>query len=504
MTEGKRVIINITAQYAKAVINTVLSLYTVRIVLKILGQSDYGIMSLVGGIIMLLGFITSAMSITTQRHLSYDYGKKDLTVVRKTFSNSIVMHLAIGMITLIILLAVEPVIVSPKLLNIADGRWEATHIIYKIVAVILLITFLTSPFKALLTARENIVFVAFIETLDGFLKLAIVLILPYLSIDRLVAYGFMLLAIMLFEFSVFSIYDAEKYSECSPRNFFKDTDKAQLKRLSGFAGWTTYGTVTIIARNQGIAWMLNHFYGTVVNAAYGIANQMFSAIQFISASVLNAINPQIMKAEGRGERDNMWTLAELESKSVICLMTILFIPLMAEINGLLTLWIGKVPPYTSVFCVALLMSFLADQLTSGLNTANQAIGNIRNYSLLMYTPKLLLIPMALLLLYLDYGPTGVMFLFVAVELLVALIRLPYMHLVSGLDMKHYIRTVLGRNSLLIIFMAAVSLSLKHTSTSAYRFFYSIPIAYIAGIVFAWTVVLTSKERKKIKTSITSK
>lgn len=130
MTEGKRVIINITAQYAKAVINTVLSLYTVRIVLKILGQSDYGIMSLVGGIIMLLGFITSAMSITTQRHLSYDYGKKDLTVVRKTFSNSIVMHLAIGMITLIILLAVEPVIVSPSflILRMGDGRQHTSFI----------------------------------------------------------------------------------------------------------------------------------------------------------------------------------------------------------------------------------------------------------------------------------------------------------------------------------------------------------------------------------------
>lgn len=504
MIEGKRVIINIVAQYAKAIINTLLSLYTVRMVLKILGQSDYGIMSLVGGIIMLLGFITSAMSITTQRHLSYDYGKKDLEVVRKTFSNSIIMHFAIGIITLIILLAIEQVVVSPKLLNIADGRWEATHIIYKIVAVILLITFLTSPFKALLTARENIVFVAFIETLDGFLKLAIVLILPYLDVDKLVAYGVMLLVIMFFEFSVFTVYDTLKYEECSPSNFFKDADNNQLKRLSSFAGWTTYGTITIIARNQGIAWLLNHFYGTVVNAAYGIANQMFSAIQFISASVLNAINPQIMKAEGRGERGNMWTLAELESKSIVCLMTILFIPLMAEIDGLLTLWLGTVPPYTSLFCVALLMAFLADQITSGLNTANQAIGNIRNYSLLMYTPKLLLVPGVLLLLHLGYGATSVMILYVATELLVALIRLPYMHYVSGLDMKHYVKTVLGRNSLLIIFMIAVSFCLKLTTTSTFRFLFSIPIAYILGIAFTWVVVLSGKERKKIKTSIKSK
>ena len=314
----------------------------------------------------------------------------------------------------------------------------------------------------------------------------------------------MLLVIMFFEFSVFTVYDTLKYEECSPRNFFKDADNNQLKRLSSFAGWTTYGTVTIIARNQGIAWLLNHFYGTVVNAAYGIANQMFSAIQFISASVLNAINPQIMKAEGRGERSNMWTLAELESKSVVCLMTILFIPLMAEIDSLLTLWLGTVPPYTSLFCVALLMAFLADQITSGLNTANQAIGNIRNYSLLMYTPKLLLVPGVLLLLHLGYGAASVMVLYVATELLVALMRLPYMHYVSGLDMKHYVKTVLGRNSLLIIFMIAVSFCLKLTTTSNFRFLFSIPTAYILGIAFTWVVVLSGKERKKIKTSIKSK
>lgn len=461
-------------------------------------------MSLVGGIILLLGFITNATAITTQRHLSYDYGKKDLTVVRRTFSNSIMMHIGIGLATLLVLLAIEPVIVSPELLNIANGRWEATHIIYKIVALILFITFLTSPFKALLTARENIVFVAFIETLDGFLKLAIVLILPYLSVDKLVAYGFMLLAIMLFEFSVFTIYDTAKYQECSPKSFFKDTDKELLKRLFGFAGWTTYGTGTIIVRNQGLAWLLNHFYGTVVNAAYGIANQMFSAIQFISASVMNAINPQIMKAEGRGERNNMWTLAELESKSVICLMVILFIPLISEIDSLLTLWLGTVPPYTSMFCISLLVAFLIDQTTSGLNTANQAIGSIRNYSLLMYTPKLLILPIALLLLHLGYGALSVMILFVATEALVAMLRLPYMRNTAGLDVRHYIYVVFGRNSLLVLFMTLVSFSLKFTSTSVYRFLFSIPLAYMAGAVFAWFVVLTGKERSKILSSIKSK
>lgn len=498
MRESKRIIINTIAQYTKAVINTCLSLYTVRLVLKILGQSDYGIMSIVGGIIVLLGFITNALVITTQRHLSYDYGSKTTEETRKTFSNCVFLHLIIGISIVAILLILEPIIVNPSFLNIQEGRWEATHVVYKVVSFVLFFSFLTSPFKALLIARENIVFISVIETLDGFLKLFIVLLLPSLSIDKLIAYSLMLLGIMVFEFLVFTSYDIIRYSECDLRHIKQDISRRQLKELSGFAGWTTYGTGAIIARNQGIAWLINHFYNTVINASYGIANQMFSAVQFISSSITNAMNPQIMKAEGSGNRDNMWAMAELESRSIVCMMIILFIPIMAEINGLLRLWLEDVPPYTSVFCIALLSAFLIDQTTSGLNSANQAIGNIKVYTLIMYTPKILMLPIAYLLIYCGHGVESVMALFVSVEALVAFARLPYMHIQAKLDISHYLKTVLGHNILLLAFMILATIIVCHTSNYTYRFLYSIPTLYILGVLFAWFVVLSDKERKGIK------
>lgn len=499
MNENKRIIINTLAQNAKAIINTCLSLYTVRLVLKILGQSDYGIISIVGGIIVLLGFITNALVITTQRHLSYDYGSKSADKVKITFSNCVFLHLIIGAAIVLFLLILEPIIISPSFLNIQEGRWEATHIVYKVVSFILLTSFLTAPFKALLIARENIVFIAVIETLDGFLKLGIVLLLPHLSIDKLIAYSLMLMCVMIFEFLVFSFYDIIKYPECDLKHIINDVNYKQLKRLSSFAGWTTYGTGVIIARNQGIAWLFNHFYSTIINASYGIANQMFSAVQFISSSITNAMNPQIMKAEGSGNRDNMWAMAELESRSIVCMMIILFIPIMAEINGVLRVWLEDVPPYTSVFCIALLSAFLIDQITSGLNTANQAIGNIKVYTLIMYTPKILILPIAYLLIYYGRGVESVMILFVSVEAIVAFARLPYMHIQAKLNVSHYLKTVLGHNLLLLVFMIFATIIICHTSDYTYRFLYSIPTLYILGVLFAWFVVLNGKERNGIKT-----
>lgn len=497
MEPGKRVFINIIAQYTRAIFNTLVSLYTVRLILKIMGQSDYGIMSIILGIVGFLGFITNAMIMTTLRHLSYDYGRKDEKAVRTTFSNCFVLHLVIGLALMTIMLLLEPIIVSPHFLNIAPDRWNATHFIYKVVVIILLITFTTAPFKALLISRENIVFISVVEICDGILKLGLVFLLPHLDFDKLEAYSLLLLIIMLFEMVVFTTFDIAKYQECSPRHFVKDLSMSQLKRLSGFAGWTTYGTGAIVFRNQGIAWLLNFFYGTIVNAAYGVANQIFSAIVTIATAVNNAMNPQIIKAEGNGDRQHMLFMAETECKVIVCTMSLFFIPIIVEMKSILRLWLVEVPPYTAMFATILLASFVADQFTTGLNAANQAMGRIRTYSLMAYTPKIALVGISWLLLSNGYGPKAVMICFFLTEAGVAIIRLPYMHFTAGLSIRHYLRYVFVKCFTLILFLVVVSLFFKQTSSSDYRVFYTLPADCLCGFAFAWFLILNKDERGRI-------
>jgi hypothetical protein len=77
MDATKRVIANTTAQYLKAIVNTCLSLYSTRLVLDALQVTDFGIYALVGGVVAMLGFITNALLITTQRYISFYQGKQD-------------------------------------------------------------------------------------------------------------------------------------------------------------------------------------------------------------------------------------------------------------------------------------------------------------------------------------------------------------------------------------------------------------------------------------------
>ena len=377
MTNSQRIIVNTIAQYTRTIINVCLSLYSTRLILSALGQSDYGIYSIVAGVVAMLSFVTNALITTTQRYLSFHHGKKDLNQVRLVFSNSWLLHLFLGILVVAILGVFGPWI-TQDFLNIEDARRSAALFVYLSAVAVLFLSFITAPVRALFVARENIVYTSVIDVLDGILKLTIAIILSKITYDHLIAYSSMLIAISGFNLLAFTIYASIKFPEFHlPR--LRELNKQYLKGLSNFAGWTIYSAGCVIARNQGISVILNLFYGTVINAAYGVAQQVMGAVQFISTSILQAMNPQIMKAEGAGERERMLRLCEYESKYSFLLLSLVAIPLIAEMEMILHLWLRHVPEYAVMFCRFILVASLCDQISVGLTSANQAIGQIRNY-----------------------------------------------------------------------------------------------------------------------------
>ena len=359
-----------------------------RIVLEAIGVSDYGIFSVVGGVIAMLGFITNALVITTQRYVSYYYGRHRTSQVKRFFTNSLFLHIILGLLIGLALLAIKGLLMN-DFLKIDHDRLDAAKSVYDITVAILLVTVDTAPFKALFIAKENIVFISLVEMVDAILKLALAYLLLYIQADKLL-YVFILAGIQLLNLLAFALYANWQFPECSLLIRKRDISRIYIGQLLGFAGWTTYGMGAVAARNQGMAIILNICFSTTVNAAYGIANQVFGAI-FGVHLVLTAMNPQIMKAEGNKDRKKVFALAEKESKYSTMLLIIILVPLMFEMPSILNVWLTKVPDYCALFCNAILLSFICDQLTAGLNTINQAIGKIRTYTLLCTRRKLALL-----------------------------------------------------------------------------------------------------------------
>ena len=387
MEPVKRIVVNTLAQHIRSILNILLSLYSTRLILQALGQYDYGVYMLVGGVVAMLGFITQAMVVTTQRHLSFLHGQGDIGKIKQMFSNSLLLHFAFGVLLAVALVAIKPLLFD-GFLDIDPTRIDVAGKVYLIVTLSLLITFVTAPYRALYIARENIVYISVVDILDGVVKLGAAFWLLHCPYDRLIAYAWIVVGIMTFNWVALAIGAKMKFSEACLLPTLKDFSRDAMKQLFGFASWTIYSMGCVIGRNQGTQILLNQFFGALINAAYGIANQVFSSISFVAQSVFNAMNPQIIKAEGEGDRQKMLHLATLSSKYSFLLLSIVAIPLTFEMPAVLQLWLDEVPDKTVLLCRFILMTALVDQLTLGLGTANQAIGHIRNYSLLINTSKL--------------------------------------------------------------------------------------------------------------------
>ena len=499
MTNSQRIIVNTIAQYTRTIINVCLSLYSTRLILSALGQNDFGIYSVVAGVVAMLSFVTNALVITTQRYLSFHHGKNDLNQVRKVFGNSWLLHLFIGLLITIILGTIGPWI-TQNFLNIEEVRRGAALVVYFAAVVIVLLTFITAPIRALFIARENIVYTSFIDVLDGVLKLLIAILLSKVTYDHLISYSVLLTCISIFNLLAFAIYAAIKFPEFHlPK--LRELDKQYIKGLSDFAGWTIYSTGCIIARNQGISVVLNLFYGTIVNSAYGIAMQVSGAVQFVSTSIINAMNPQIMKAEGAGQRERMVRLCEFESKYAFLLLAMIVIPLIAEMEVILTFWLGDVPEHAVMFCRFILIAALCDQISIGWTSANQAIGKIRTYNIIFYTLKLLVIVIAWWSLKQGLPIVSVMWGYVSIELIGSFVRLPLMKHTANIPIIPFFKNVfLHIVGPLVTMVVICYISITYIETP-YRLIITFSISLVAGALAILGLALSKEEKQYIKSII---
>ncbi len=503
MQAGSRAFINTIAQYTRTGINVFLSLFATRFILKALGENDYGTYSVVASVIAMLGFITSTLITTTQRHISFYIGKEDDEYVKKIFTNSLFLHLIIAVATCIILASLTNITIT-RWLVIDASRQHTAKIIFLLTILMLFCSIMSSPFKATFVARENIVSISIIEVLDCILKFALSICLLYINADKLLAYGIILALINVFSLAAFTFYGLYKYPECRLRIRKSDIDKDCIGLIFNFAGWTLYSTGCIIGRNQGMSVVLNRFFGTAINASYGIAMQVSGNIQFLAQAIMNALSPQIVKAESRNDRQKMLDLSSKSSKYAFLMLSMFSIPIIFEMPAILDIWLDTVPANAVVFCRFILLAAVCDQITIGLGSANQAIGRIASYSLIINTTKLATIIVAVWLLHTGRSILAVMYGYLIVECVCAAMRIPFLRLTAGLDIGRYLKDVI-----LPIIPSTAILIIAGAGMTGFvdcplRFIYTFIISVLADIATIWIFSLNKEEKNIVLGFIKSK
>lgn len=442
MYSAKKVILNTEFLYGKMLISMVVILYSTRLVLNSMGVEDFGIFNLVAGVIAMLSFLNAAMTASTQRYLSYYLGAGDENKLKSIFQSSIILHLLIGLL-IVIILEIAGIFLFNGILNIPEQRIPVAKMLYHFMVLSTFFTINAVPYDSAINAHEDFFFDALTGIFETFLRLGIAIWIIYTEFDKLILYGLLMALLTIAMRVIKSIFCYRKYQECTFRNDNK-VDLSLFKEMFLFAGWNMFGALCGLGRSQGLAIILNLFYGPIVNAAYGIANQVNGQLFAFSENLLKALRPQIMKSEGIGERESMLMLSMKASKYGFFLLALFAIPLIIEMPYVLKLWLKNVPVYTVTFCQLTLLATLTNLLTIGLQTAIQATGRIKVYQSVVGGLLLLNLPLAWLLLEAGLPAYVVLVSAVFIELLACGARIGILHQVASLSIKRYFKEVILR------------------------------------------------------------
>lgn len=419
MNSAQKVVFNTVVLYVKILLVMAISLITVPQVLRALGASDYGLYNLVAGVVGMLSFLNASLSLSSQRYMSVAMGAGDAERIEIIYNTSFFLHLVLGIVVVFIF---ECGAFFIGLLNIEPERLFAAQIIYQFLVFSTFIRIASVPFDAIMNAHEDLFPFAVIELIDSVLMLVIASTLKMVTCDRLLFYGFCLCLISLLTVFLKYIWCHHSYKKYRIK-LFRNRNSLKSKEMFNFAGWNLFGGVAIIGRNQGVAIIINLFFGTVANAAYGIANQVNNALSRFSVTFQKAINPQLMKSEGMNNRDRLLRISYISSKYSVLALAFFAVPLIIEMPDVLSVWIKKeIPLYTLELSRYILLMTLVYQYSVGIMSAIQAVGNIKNYQITMGCIVLLNVPMAYMVIKAGFPLYYVTIGFVLLEAISLVVR----------------------------------------------------------------------------------
>lgn len=435
---NKTIAKNTLILYVRMFFTMGVSLYTSRVVLNTLGVEDYGVYSIVGGIVTLFSFFNSAMTSATQRFLAFDIGKNDLEQLKKTFNATLNIHICISILVLILAETIGLWFVNYKL-NLPIDRMVAVNWVYQFSILTFLLGIMQVPYDALIVAREKMNIYAYMSFAEVVLKLIIVYLLVVFTLDKLILYAGLLFLVTFIVRLGHKYYCKRNYEESKYQFYF---DKTFYKVLLSYSGWNLFGNIAGVARGQGVNILLNLFFGTVLNAAYGITMQFQAAVQTFVTNFQMAVNPQIIKNYAAGNIDHCNKLIFQSSKLSYFLMLIIICPVIFNIDFILKIWLKTPPNYTSKFVILCLINLLIDCISGPLMAGVQATGNIKLYQVIVGTLVFLNLPVSFFLLKVYKNPEMVFFTSILISVFSLIFRLFFYKKCLNISILNFLKQVI--------------------------------------------------------------
>lgn len=476
----------------RMVIVLLISLYTTRVILKVLGVEDYGIYNVVCGFVSLFAMLNTSMSNGIQRFYNFEYGKNGEEGANRVYCLSFYIQIIISIIVVTLVESIGLWYLHSKMVIPAD-RMFAAECIFHFSVLSFVFVILQAPYNAAIMAHERLDYFAFLGIVDAILKLGIVFLIPYLTVDQLILYGIFTTCISIFNFTLSFLYCKKNFKEIHLQRIF---DKQMFRSMLAFSGWNLFGSFSGMMQEQGINLVINFYFGPIVNAARGVANQINSGIESFVANVTVPVRPQIVQSYARGDLVRMMQLMFSISKLSCCFLLMMAIPVSLEINNVLQIWLGdNIPSYAAPFTIIILYSSLISNLNSATSNVVHATGKMKHYQFWGTIIKISCVPLAFLILKLHPNPNWALIVMMVCRLLGHIVGLFIVKRLVDLSIHDYcIKVILP---IFIVFAISFPIScLPHSfiTNDIIRLLCVIGISIISVILSTFFIALNNGEK----------
>ena len=423
----------------RQVIVMAIALYVSRLTLQVLGVDDFGIYNVVCGFVTMFTFLNGAFTTGIQRFYNYEFGKNGKEGANRVFVDAVWVQVSLAVIIVILLESVGLWYMYEKMV-VPDDRFTAAMWVFQISIVSTVVMMLQVPYNAAIIAHEKMDFFAFLSILNQVLKLIIVIALQYMSGDKLILYGLLFLGVTIIDLLLNLVYAHSKFEEV---NFKSKIDKALLKQMFSFSGWNIFGKFSYVMREQGLNMVLNLFFGPAVNAARGLAFQVTGALNGFVSNVNVAVKPQLTQSFAKGDLHRTFSLFYSVSKLGYFILFTLALPICLEIDFILNLWLGngKVPEYTNIFILLVIMMTLIGTLSSQISFVVHATGEMKKYQLVTGLVELFMVPLAYIILKMGAEPASVFVVAIVINAINLVISLIILKSLVNLSLRYYVTNV---------------------------------------------------------------
>lgn len=499
MVNGKQIAKNTVYLYIRMFIVMLVSLYTIRIIISVLGVNDYGVYCAVGGIIMTMQFLLSTIANAAQRYFSFELGNGNEVRLSKIFSSIFILYFLLAVFVVIVAEVVGIWFLENKMI-IPSDRIESAHWVLHLSLLSFLVSILYSPYNAIIIAHENMKIYTYVSIVEALLKLGVVYLLLISPIDKLIFYAILLFLSHVIVALIYGVYCYKSYCETHLRFVL---DRPILRELFGYTSWSMFGALAGGANNHGVNLLLNSFYGPAINTSYSVSNQIGHTIQMFGINLFNAIRPPMIKKYATNDFNEVIDLLYKSTKYVSLLLLLIMLPLFFEIHFVLTVWLGKVIEFMIDFSRLMMIYIFLQQLSNPLTIVSQAANKVKVYHGIVDSFVLLTLLLSYILLRIGFPAQSVFWTMIGILFMAHFIRLKIVNGFLQFSYKDYFKkSILPFMAVLLLTCLILSFIHQQMGEGWLRFFTIVLLSFSVVVLFFYYIGLDSKEKLMVQSLLT--